>query len=51
MIETAEQEMAPDTTEATINYLLDTGATPFTYTGGPASWRSRRHPLTCEAPR
>jgi hypothetical protein len=41
MIETAEQETAPETIEATINYILDTGATPFTYTGGPGSTEVR----------
>src|SRR5258708_9835237 len=28
---------APDTIEATLNYLKDTGETPWTYTGGPGS--------------
>jgi hypothetical protein len=31
-----EQE-APDTIEATLNYLKDTGEAPWTYTGGPGS--------------
>jgi hypothetical protein len=33
----AEQDLAPDTIEATVNYLVDTGERPFTYTGGPGS--------------
>jgi len=30
-------DVAPDTIEATVNYLRDTGEQPFTYTGGPGS--------------
>ncbi len=37
MVQVTEQDVAPDTIEASINYLLDTGETPFTYTGGPGS--------------
>jgi hypothetical protein len=37
MVQVAEQDTAPDTVEATVNYLLDTGETPYTYTGGPGS--------------
>src|SRR2546423_14943400 len=33
----AEQDIAPDTIEATVNYLNDSGVMPFTYTGGPGS--------------
>ncbi len=41
MVQIAEQDTAPDTIEATVNYLLDTGVTPFTYTGGPGSTEVR----------
>jgi len=37
----AEQDVAPDTIEASVNYLLDTGETPYTYTGGPGSTEVR----------
>lgn len=37
MAQLAEHDTAPATIEATVNYLLDTGETPFTYTGGPGS--------------
>lgn len=37
MAQLAEHDTAPATIEATLNYLLDTGETPFTYTGGPGS--------------
>jgi hypothetical protein len=37
MAQLAEHDAAPATIEATVNYLLDTGETPFTYTGGPGS--------------
>jgi hypothetical protein len=30
-------DTAPETIEATLNYMLDTGEAPFTYTGGPGS--------------
>jgi hypothetical protein len=32
-----EQDVAPDSIEATLNYLLDTGEMPWTYSGGPGS--------------
>ena len=32
-----EQETAPETIEATLNYIVDTGEKIFTYTGGPGS--------------
>jgi len=32
-----DDNSAPDTIEATLNYLKDTGETPWTYTGGPGS--------------
>src|SRR5215472_10314220 len=41
MNEVAEQDVAPQTIEATLNYLRDTGETPFTYTGGPGSTEVR----------
>ncbi len=41
MTELAEQDLAPDTIEASLNYLLDTGDQPFTYTGGPGSTEVR----------
>jgi hypothetical protein len=41
MVQFAEQETALDTVEASVNYLLDTGTTPFTYTGGPGSTEVR----------
>ena len=41
MVQIAEQDTAPDTIEATVNYLLDSGVTPFTYTGGPGSTEVR----------
>lgn len=37
MSQTAEVRSAPDAIEATVNYLHNTGETPFTYTGGPGS--------------
>lgn len=37
MVQTTESELAPDMIEASVNYLADTGETPFTYTGGPGS--------------
>jgi hypothetical protein len=37
MVSVAEQDLAPDTIEASINYFLDTGETPYTFTGGPGS--------------
>jgi hypothetical protein len=37
MAQLAEHDTAPATIETTVNYLLDTGETPFTYTGGPGS--------------
>ena len=41
MAQIAEQETALDAVEASVNYLLDTGTTPFTYTGGPGSTEVR----------
>lgn len=37
MVQLAEQDTAPATIEASVNYLLDTGVTPYTFTGGPGS--------------
>jgi hypothetical protein len=37
MAELAELETAPDTIEATVNYLKDTGEAPWTYSGGEGS--------------
>jgi hypothetical protein len=37
MVQVAEQDTAPDTIEATLNYLLNTGEAPWTYSGGPGS--------------
>ncbi|HVA12687.1 MAG TPA: CmcJ/NvfI family oxidoreductase [Stellaceae bacterium] len=37
MVQLAEIDTAPAVIEAALNYLLDTGAQPFTYTGGPGS--------------
>ena len=37
MAQTAELETQAGTVEATVNYLLDTGIMPSTYTGGPGS--------------
>src|SRR5262244_3943171 len=37
MAAVAEQDAAPKTIEATLNYLLDTGVMPSVYTGGPGS--------------
>jgi hypothetical protein len=37
MAQLAEPIAAPATIEATVNYFLDTGEKPFTYTGGPGS--------------
>ncbi len=34
-------DTAPETIEATLNYMLDTGEAPFTYTGGPGSTEVR----------
>jgi len=45
MTDIIEQDVAPDTVpdtvEATVNYLLDTGEVPYTYTGGPGSTEVR----------
>ena len=41
MARIAEQDTAPETIEATVNYLLETGDTPFTFTGG-AGWTEVR---------
>jgi hypothetical protein len=37
MVQIAEQNAAPAAVTASLNYLLDEGETPFTYTGGPGS--------------
>jgi hypothetical protein len=37
MTEVIEQDIVPDTIEATLNYLLDTGEMPWTYSGGRGS--------------
>jgi hypothetical protein len=37
MTDLIELDLAPDTIEATVNYLLDTGEMPWTYSGGPGS--------------
>jgi hypothetical protein len=36
-MQVAEQDVGPATIQASVNYLEDTGVTPFTYTGGPGS--------------
>jgi len=41
MTQLADQDVAPDAIEASVNYLLDTGDKPFTYTGGPGSTEIR----------
>jgi len=41
MVQTLEQDVAIEQIEATINYIRDTGETPFTYTGGPGSTEVR----------
>lgn len=41
MAELAEIDAAPRTIEASVNYLLDTGEQPFTFTGGPGSTEIR----------
>ncbi len=41
MVQVTEQDIAPDTIEASVNYLRDTGEQPFTYTGGPGSTEMR----------
>jgi hypothetical protein len=37
MVQLAELDTAPATIEAELNYLVDTGERPFTFTGGPGS--------------
>ncbi len=37
MVQVAEHYVAPSTLNATLNYYMDSGETPFTYTGGPGS--------------
>jgi hypothetical protein len=37
MVQVAERDTAPATITASLNYLLDEGEVPFTYTGGPGS--------------
>jgi hypothetical protein len=41
MVQVTEQVIAPETIEASVNYLRDTGEQPFTYTGGPGSTEVR----------
>src|SRR5262249_32019045 len=41
MAEVAELDTAPDTIEATVNYLKDTGEMPWTYSGGEGSTEVR----------
>src|ERR1043166_2519750 len=41
MAEVAELDTAADTVEATVNYLKDTGETPWTYSGGEGSTEVR----------
>src|SRR6185437_5789257 len=41
MAQIAAQDTAPETIEATVNYLLETDETPFTFTGGPGSTEVR----------
>jgi hypothetical protein len=41
MVQIAAAEITPTTMEATLNYFLKTGETPFTYTGGPGSTELR----------
>src|ERR1700758_1202137 len=41
MVAVIDQDVAPDTVEATVNYLLDTGEMPYTYSGGPGSTEVR----------
>jgi hypothetical protein len=41
MTDIIDQDLAPDTIEATVNYLLDTGEMPWTYSGGPGSTEVR----------
>jgi hypothetical protein len=41
MAELAELETAPDTVEATVNYLKDSGEAPWTYSGGEGSTEVR----------
>ncbi len=41
MVQIAEPDIAADTIEASVNYLLDTGDTPYTFTGGPGSTEVR----------
>ena len=37
MVQLAEQDVAPETIEATVNYIANDGQELFTYTGGPGS--------------
>jgi hypothetical protein len=41
MTDVIDQDLAPDTIEAMVNYLLDTGEMPWTYSGGPGSTEVR----------
>jgi hypothetical protein len=41
MAQTLEQDADPRTIEVTVNYLLETGVAPYTYSGGPGSTEVR----------
>src|ERR1700761_139607 len=41
MVQLAEIDTAPAAIEASLNYKLDNGETPYTYTGGPGSTEVR----------
>ena len=41
MTDVIDHDLAADTIEATVNYLLDTGEMPWTYSGGPGSTEVR----------
>src|SRR5947209_221520 len=41
MAEVAEADLAPAAIEATLNYILISGETPYTYSGGPGSTELR----------
>src|SRR5215510_13083322 len=49
-MQVAEQDTMPDTIEATLNYLLDTGEMPVTYVGVPGGVDTRSS-STLHAPR
>src|SRR5882757_5731238 len=44
--EVAVCDAAPDAIEATVNYILDTGETPYTYSGGPGSTFVESHGMS-----